>query len=418
MEMVRQNKQIIARLGFVAWALVASYATALNGGDFDVFLEAGRKLAAGQNIYEPPFVRDLQYYYSVFFALLLIPFSNHVFWTEVLWALLSFGFLYRIYHLFEDLLISTECPDNIRRWWFYGSFFFSLQFILYNIWLLQVTIFLLWAVMESLHLIRKKKDLLGAGLLALAINIKVMPILILPYLFYRGHFKALSMITGLFVLMLYLPALFIGQETNQFLLSEWWRIINPGNKEHLFETGIGTHSLVALLPVYLTDTVGDMDFKRNFLHLEGKTVEVIILISRLLLLALSLVYLKWPPFKKPQDSRHYVWELSYFCMLIPLLLPHQQKYAFLFALPALSYLVYFLIHAKQAGALRPYRFCLVFLLPAMFFFSPFYGSDVIGQFLFRLTQHYRCLTIACMLMIPIMMYCRPDKMVFTTQSRH
>lgn len=414
--MFRLDKRNIGRLCFMIWALAASYSTALNGGDFDVFLEAGRKLADGQNIYTPPFVRDLQYYYSVFFALVLIPFSNQVFWTEVFWALLSFGLLYRIWSLFEGSLVSSQCPKNVRRWWSYGSLFFSLQFVLYNIWLLQLTIFLLWAVMESLRLIRQKKNLLGAGLLALAINIKVMPLLILPYLFYRGHFKALGMVLIFFIALLYLPGIFIGYDTNQFLLSEWWRIINPGNKEHLFETGIGTHSLVALLPVYLTDTAGEMDFKRNLLNLNAQTVEWVILSCRLVLLALSLAFLKWPPFKRSQDDLQYTWELAYFCLLIPLLMPHQQKYAFLFALPALSYLLYFLVCAYQLGGLGRYWFCLILLFPAMFFFSPLYGSDVIGNFLFRLTQHYRCLSIACIMFIPLMIYCSPDKLFDSRQN--
>ena len=168
-----------------AVVLVSSISTAFNGGDFDVFLEASRKLVAGENIYAPPFVRGLQYYYSVLFATLLIPFSHQVFWSEVGWALLSYGLLYRSARLFKNWLIPAQCPEKTQQTWALLSVLFALQSILYNIWLLQLTIFLLWCVLEAMNLVQKGKEGLAAGLLALAINIKMMPLLILPYLFYR-----------------------------------------------------------------------------------------------------------------------------------------------------------------------------------------------------------------------------------------
>lgn len=46
-----------------------SVLTSLDGGDFDVYLDAAVKLHENKNIYAPPFVKGLQYYYSVFFLL-------------------------------------------------------------------------------------------------------------------------------------------------------------------------------------------------------------------------------------------------------------------------------------------------------------------------------------------------------------
>ena len=43
---------------------------------------------------------------------------------------------------------------------------------------------MLWACLESIHQIRNKRDLKGAVILALAINIKILPIVFLPYLIY------------------------------------------------------------------------------------------------------------------------------------------------------------------------------------------------------------------------------------------
>ena len=90
---------------------------------------------------------------------------------------------------------------------------------------------------------------------------------VLGFLFYRGYLKAIAISLMTFVVLLFLPGLTLGWDHNVFLLSEWWSIVNPSNKEHMFETDIGTHSLVALIPVYLTDTIGVLPQKRNFMNL-------------------------------------------------------------------------------------------------------------------------------------------------------
>jgi hypothetical protein len=276
--------------------------------------------------------------------------------------------------------------------------------------MIQVTFFLLWAVLESVNLIRKGKSIPGGVLLGIAINIKLMPILLLPYLVYRGYFKALLVCVITCIALLFLPALFIGYDDNQFLLSEWWSIINPGNKEHLFETGIGTHSLTAFLPVYLTETGGEMPFKRNIFNLNYEAVTLIVNISRLFLLSLSLLYFRSLPFRQESNKLKSFWELAFFLLLIPLILPHQQKYAFLLAVPMVSYLVYFFIATHRYPRNAGYYLTLSIFILCALFFSPLYGSDIIGKFLFRLTQHYRFLTFATLFLIPVSLYCNPGKL--------
>ena len=223
-------------------------------------------------------------------------------------------------------------------------------------------------------------------------------------------FKALFVTIFTFVLLLFLPAIFIGFHNNQFLLSEWWLVINPSNKEHLFETGIGTHSLVALIPVYLTDTVGEMNFKRNFVNWSIQNVEWVINLSRLFILASSLFYLRTLPFKKEKNALKSFWEISFFVLIIPLLLPHQQKYNFLLVLPMISYLIYFFIGTFHFQKSKGYYFSMYLFAACLLFFSPLYGADIIGKFLFQLTQHYRMLTFATLFIIPISIYCSPKKL--------
>ena len=402
-----RDRKTLIMVVFGLIALITSFITAKNGDDFDVFLDAAQKLAKGENIYQPPFYHGLQYYYSVFFAMLLIPFSSNTYITGVAWSLLSYLWLYRVLQLIISYLDFSSLGAKQYKYWLGLTVLLSLQFVMYDIAQLQVTIFLLWAILESLHWIEKRQNTLGGALLAVAINIKIMPVLILPYLFYRGYFKALAVLVLCFVGLLYLPSLFIGHDLNMFLLTEWWTIINPGQKEHLFETGIGLHSITAFLPVYLTETTGEIDYRRHLFHLTSQQVAMSIQVARLFIIALSLLYFRSLPFSQERNRLKMYWEISFFILIIPLLLPHQQKYAFLLAIPMVCYLLYFFIRTNSTPKSKLDRLVLFLFYCCMLVFSPLYGMDIIGEFLFTLTQHYRLLTICTLLLIPISLYCNP-----------
>ena len=401
-------KKIILSI-VIIFAIIYAYASCATGNDFEVYLEAAKQLKNHNNIYAPPFIRGLQYFYSVFFALLLLPVSNYVFITQFLWILVTYVFLFRIGVLISsyfDLSILTQTQKNILLFF---AFFLSIQFILYEVDLIQITSFLLWSMLESIGLLRKKKYIAAGVILAVAINIKIMPLLLFPYLFYRGYFKTIFVCFGCFVILLFLPSIFIGTSYNHFLLAEWWRVINPTNKEHLFETEIGPHSLTAWLPVLLMDSVGEFPEKRNFLNLMPSTVEIILNVTRFLLLSLSLFYLRTLPFKKENNDVKFFWELAYFIMLIPLIMPHQQKYNFLLVTPMLTYLLYFFISTIKFKKTFFYKIVFVLFILNMLVFSPIYGSDIIGKW-YRYTQHFRVLTICTLLVIPISIYCNPARL--------
>jgi len=134
-----------------------------------------------------------------------------------------------------------------------------------------------------------------------------------------------------------------------------------------------------------------------------------------------LFYLRTLPFKKENNKLKSFWELSFFALIIPLLLPHQQKYAFILCLPMISYLLYFYITTYQLIIFKKstgYYFSFIIFIISMLLYSPLYGSDVIGKFLFIYTQHYKFLTFATLFIIPISIYCNPKKfnMLFVLET--
>jgi hypothetical protein len=398
--MTQKKYLIFILLG--TFIVIVSIVSAMNGGDFDVFLHAAEKLENGQNIYTPPFIRDLQYFYSPLFALLLIPFCKYYFVSELVWLLFSFFLLYRIWNLCKAYFDVKMLTNKQYKIWVFLIAVLSFQFIKYNISLVQVTIFLLWASLESLNMFDQKKAIAGALILALAINMKLLPLTLIPYLLYRRYFKETIFVVLFSVLLLYLPVLFLGFEHNNFLLSEWWHVINPSNKEHMFEENNGTNGLVALIPVYLTDTVGELPINRNFINLSPQTVGIIINVTRLLFIAFILVVLRSMPFRKEVDKQQKFWEFSYLLLVTPLIFPHQQKYALLFALPMVMYITYYIVAKwEMIKGSAFYKSWLIVFIVAMLFYSPLYGSDIMGRYLFTLSQHFRVLSFSTILLIPI-----------------
>ncbi|MBK8828737.1 MAG: DUF2029 domain-containing protein [Saprospiraceae bacterium] len=126
------------------------------------------------------------YSYSPFFIILLIPFTGNYFITEFMWCLLSCFLLYRSFKLFYQYLISEGLTPKEYKIWAWILLILSYQFASNNIGMVQMTIFLLWAMLESLKLTKNGQEVLGGLLLGAIINIKIMPLVMLGHLFIEG----------------------------------------------------------------------------------------------------------------------------------------------------------------------------------------------------------------------------------------
>lgn len=380
---------------------------AFGNGDFKVFLEAARLVSEGESPYNKwIFVSKGNYcfyYYSPLWAIVLIPFSylpNFI--PNTLWLFFNTFLLYRIWVLvrnyFDLIQISRKQATTILIL----SILVSLRFILYNFSMIQMTIFLLWGILESLKLANKERFLIAALLLAFVINIKIMPIVLLPYLIYRGHYKTFIYTLSFSFLFLLLPALILGWSTNYSLLLEWWNVINPSNSEHLFETGLGGHSLTSLIPPLLTKTEGVIDYRRNLLNLSIQNTIFLLNGFRLILISSTIFILKWPPFTKSKSKIQSIQEISFILLLIPLIFPHQQKYAFVLALPAQIYLLYFIIfnyHTRKNIMNRNRWTLLIISFSISFVLMTLTTDGLIGRELNNLTQHYKTITYGALVLL-------------------
>jgi len=375
---------------------------------FDIFLDAGIKLNQHINFYLPPFKYDLPYLYSPFFALLLSPFSHLPFGViEFFWMLFMFYSLFDLWKMSKSYFNLQILSQSQLKFWLVATIFYILTSTLFNISQVQMTVFICWAIFKCIHLLENDKNIFASGLLALIINIKVMPIVFLPYLLYRKYYKAFSYTIVFSLFFIFIPILFIGFEYHSLLLKSWWGEINPIANKNLLETEKLYQSVTSAIPVLLTPNTTYMGLKRNILDLSLKNVQLIMNMVRAFLILFTLFFLNSMPFQKSKSKLNTYWEISYLFLITPLIFPHQNKYAYFLLLPSFIYIIYFLIVKYRQYSNLLLFYILLITLP----FTPFIGRDIIGNNLFDLFQFYRIMVFATIFLIPFLYYCHPKKLI-------
>ncbi|MHB8259437.1 MAG: glycosyltransferase family 87 protein [Bacteroidia bacterium] len=376
--------------------------------DFDIFLLASKDFLQGGNIFVHHYESGFRFFYSPLFAAILIPFTFlPIYLARIIWLTLNVLAFARCFKLIKSYLNFNSFSEK-QKWLFdFISMVFSAKLILDNFHNGQVTIFMLLFMLEGLRLINANKAFWGAALIALGINFKFLPLVLLPYLFYNKQLKACVFIVCWYVVFLFLPALVCGFEFNNTLLKDWLLAINPSNTQHLIDTDETTlNGLTTLIPTLLMDTVPDphaLIYKRNILNLDITTVITIITITRLLLLCFVFYFLRRKPFTPPQNKLHTLWELSYVFLLIPLLFPHQQHYAFFMMMPASMYVIYWLFISKAVAFKLDGRFLSILIL----IYILTNAHLLVGEFR-QYYDHYKIITYGGLLMIVLLACLKPD----------
>jgi Glycosyltransferase family 87 len=391
--------------------------------DFDIFISASRDLFLKKNIYTVRYNEWYHYYYDTFFCLLLYPFTFlPPYISKVFWLILNVFFVYRIWKILLDWLPVSELTRNRKDLFFVLSFVFIFSFLRDNFHLAQMTICILYLTLEGLVLIGKNKFIAGSFLIALGIDIKILPLVIIPYLIYRKEWKPAIYVVGFMILLMFLPAVIIGYDFNNFLLAARWHLINPMNHEHILDTSERSfHSLTTLLTTLLVRDCGDphaLTLKRNIADISIANLNLIINIVRGVFVLFTIYFLRTLPFRKVADKIQRLYEISYICLLIPLIFPHQQFYAFFFIFPASTYLLFYLIltflnteppnTGKYATARK--TGLIVFLSISYFLTNSHF---ILGQFN-NFYDHYKTLTYGVLILMILLAFCTPGKIMRIT----
>ncbi|HXB11250.1 MAG TPA: glycosyltransferase family 87 protein, partial [Bacteroidia bacterium] len=265
-------KSKVALSIFGLFTIVYVIATGWWQSDFFIYISASKDLFLGKDIYIQTYGDGYHYYYSVLFAILIFPLSFlPIVAAQYIWLFFNAILMWRIVMILGRYFKLSALPIKEQWIFFVLCCLFSAKLTLANIYCHQVTILILFLTLEGLECILLSKKIKGAFLIALGINIKLLPVVLIPYLLYRKEFRAVLFIIVAYVLMLVLPLLIIGINRNNFLLGQWWSLINPANNEHVLDVSQrGFHSLTTLLSTLLVDVPlerYDLQVKRNIANL-------------------------------------------------------------------------------------------------------------------------------------------------------
>ncbi|HEV7231973.1 MAG TPA: glycosyltransferase family 87 protein [Bacteroidia bacterium] len=407
-------KNVYLRYSAIFLALIYILIEASQNNDFIIFLSASEDLIRKINIYTVFYKGCYHYYYSPLFALALYPLTLlPAYFAKLLWLGLNLVFMFRTWKAMSFFLDRRVFNERQKLFFTVSCFLFVLYFLTENFHCGQMTVFILFLSAEGMYRIMTGRYWFGALLIALAINIKLLPLLLLPYLLYRGYLKASAWLVLFLCVLLVLPAPLIGLQYNTDLLKSWWALINPANTEHVIDTAERSfHSLSSWLPGLLMDHVSDpqvLPVKRNIANLDAKTVGIILNTIRALLLLLGLYFLRSLPFRRATSKLSAFRELAYLFLLVPLIFPHQQHYAFYFMLPAGTYMCYFLTSQWVAETKRISERKFKLLVAGMV--VVFLTNNIqllLGEF-GQWYQHFKVITYGALLLIPMLAVSRPEE---------
>lgn len=231
-------------------------------GDFKVYLAAAKYFTEGKNPYGDWLLWNNQvtdrFFYGPAFGLALIPLLK----IPEVWAFCVFGlvqvlFAMRSYYLLQKMLRIDGLSTKQQWFWILLTILCSIRFILHNIEGGQVTISIFYFTLEGLYQIFYGRKVLGSILLGIAIHIKIMPLIFIPYLLWRKEWLATTISLITFVILCFTPLLLFDMPSTLHMLSEWWNGINPIGNRYITQQeqlSFQMQGLQALLAAYLLDS--------------------------------------------------------------------------------------------------------------------------------------------------------------------
>ena len=415
-DMDHRSRWLLAGTSLLVVALVVTAIIASTGrNDLDIFLAAARDLLHGDNMYTKKYVDGFSYFYSPLFALMtsaLLPLDIRL--AKLLW-----GFAIIIASARCWIIIKRDLPEALTQTQRKAILFFALLFLFQalrdNINSSQVTPFVLWLSLEGLHRIRSRQWILGAFLIALGIDMKLIPLVLLPYLLYRREWRSAALTVAFAVALQFIPAIVVGWQYELDLLRTRWTMIDPSDVRHVLdEEEPSTIALGSLLSAYLSSEGGNpytLDLPRNIAALDVRTISMLLTIGRLLLASLALYFLRWPPFVAARSRQQAWWEASYLLLCTVLIFPHQRNYSMLLATPAVVWIVCHMMMRFRRGEPNTRTWLalcvIVYLLTNAWL--------LLGQFA-PIYNHYKLMSFMVIALIAMLLKCRPERIISVPPS--
>jgi len=396
----------LAILGLLVTVLIA----AGERNDMDIFLQASADLRAGRNAYLLRYNEWYRYFYSPFFALAIAPLS----WfgaagAKWLWGLSIIALTLRSLRIMESWLGLSDAPPVERARFHTLLLLLLFQPVRDNINSMQLTPLLVWLSLEGLRLIRAERPWLGGAFIAIGLDVKLLPAVLLPYLLWRRHWMGALASVAVFAALQFAPALVLGWDQLMELQRTRAELLNPTDARHILDEEEPSFiALGSLLSAYLSTEGGSsntLDLPRNLAALTIEQIAILLLIGRLALIALTLAFVRWPPFRAEHDTWRLLREAAYLLLCTVLLFPHQRNYSLLLAAPAIA----LLLHARLI--MPPSRSSTWWTIALVLVFLGLNTELLLGEFA-DVYAHYKLKSFVVIGLIA-MLICAPSPRIAT-----
>jgi len=218
-----------------AIALIAAMGVVFvrNLTDFAVYYAAGRSLLSGRtDLYAPDFARGvvMDYRYLPFFIFAFAPLSFAPYPVAAwVWHLLNTAAI--ALAVASIALMYSGLSYNRTKVWTVAFLvvvpYFAMALDYGNVQLIVTAL-----MFAGLSLALRGRDLPAAALLAVAITVKIVPALMLPYFVVTRRFTLLGLVLIITAALNLLPSIYFGVSGNRDLIARWYDHVIVGQEFH------------------------------------------------------------------------------------------------------------------------------------------------------------------------------------------
>lgn len=288
--------------------------------DFHCYYVTGQRVLAQENIYISRDNQTAEFRYSPLFATIM---SGFALFSEknanILWWLINYSLLIISLVLLKKITIPQRLTFGKTVLLYFLVYIATVRLIFNNLDSGQANILTLSTIIIGLYFISRKKEIIGAAILAFSVMIKYTPLIFIIYFLVKRKFKLTLAILSFVILYSFLPALFIGFKTNLEYLKNMIHflttstILDPGTM-YDYEN----QSLMSLIFRYFTTYTPDPYLPKTFLglvNLNDRSVDLLNLFINLGILAGILI----SPRQKNKNNPFYQ-NIDYALLFISLIL--------------------------------------------------------------------------------------------------
>lgn len=226
---MQRTSRIVLVLACASALALLGFIFVRNLVDFPVYYAAGRSLLSERtDLYSPDFAlgRVMDYRYPPFFLIALLP----------VW-LLPYSIAAWVWYALSVIEI-IGCVVVVRRTFQVSKFMWlavALAAVGYFVMALHygnaqlLAVFLLFA---SLYFAHRRRDFAAATLMALAITIKLTPVLLLPYFALKKRWTMLAAAVVFLAAINIAPSIYFGFSENNRLLKNWYEHVVVSQEFH------------------------------------------------------------------------------------------------------------------------------------------------------------------------------------------